>query len=41
MIPKERIIEGGKFEIEILGVPHTATLITEALFDPKAERMRG
>jgi dimethylglycine dehydrogenase len=30
----------GAFEIEILGERRKATLITDPLFDPKAERMR-
>jgi dimethylglycine dehydrogenase len=35
------IAEGAQFEIEILGEMRPATLITEPLFDPKGERMRG
>ena len=35
------IEEGAGFEIEILGELRKATLFTEPLFDPKAERMRG
>ena len=33
--------EGAEFEIEILGEMRPATLITEPLFDPQGERMRG
>jgi dimethylglycine dehydrogenase len=40
-VPSELIQEGAKFEIEILGDLRPATLITEPLFDPKGERMRG
>ena len=35
------IEDGREVEIEILGAMRKARLITEALFDPKAERMRG
>jgi glycine cleavage system aminomethyltransferase T len=42
-VPKE--IAGdtaaGAFEIEIIGENRKATIITEPLFDPKGERMRG
>jgi dimethylglycine dehydrogenase len=31
----------GAFEIEIIGENRKATIITEPLFDPKGERMRG
>ncbi|NMM45774.1 FAD-dependent oxidoreductase [Rhodospirillaceae bacterium KN72] len=41
MIPKSLIQDGADFVIEILGEPKKATLITESLFDPQAERMRG
>jgi dimethylglycine dehydrogenase len=34
------VTKTGAFEIEILGERRKATLITEPLFDPKAERMR-
>ena len=40
-VPVDTIAEGAKFEIEILGEMRKATLFTEPLFDPKAERMRG
>jgi dimethylglycine dehydrogenase len=40
-VPSELIEEGAEFEIEILGELRKATLFTEPLFDPKAERMRG
>ncbi|MEC9469522.1 MAG: hypothetical protein VYA18_07360 [Pseudomonadota bacterium] len=32
--------DDGAFEIEILGERRKATIISEPLFDPKAERMR-
>ncbi len=41
LIPRELAQDGGEFEIEILGEKRKATLITEVLFDPKGERMRG
>ena len=40
-VPLEMIAEGAQFDIEILGELRKATLFTEPLFDPKAERMRG
>ncbi len=40
-LPVELVDEGREVEIEILGEFREARLITEALFDPKAERMRG
>ena len=40
-VPVDRIRENLEVEIEILGHRRKATLITEPLFDPKAERMRG
>jgi dimethylglycine dehydrogenase len=40
-LPVELIEEGREVEIEILGERRPARLITEPLFDPKAERMRG
>ena len=40
-LPVDMIEDGRAVEIEILGVMHKARLITETLFDPKAERMRG
>ncbi len=40
-LPVDMIEDGREVEIEILGVLRKARLITEALFDPKAERMRG
>ncbi len=40
-VPVPMIAPGAAFEIEILGDMRPATLITEPLFDPKGERMRG
>lgn len=40
-LPLELIAEGREVEIEILGKRCRARMITEPLFDPKAERMRG
>lgn len=40
-LPVELITEGREVEIEILGKHCKAQMITETLFDPKAERMRG
>ncbi len=40
-LPVDLIEEGREVEIEILGERRPARLITEPLFDPKAERMRG
>ena len=40
-LPVELISEGQTVEIEILGCRRSATLITEPLFDPRSERMRG
>jgi dimethylglycine dehydrogenase len=40
-VPVDMIEEGAEFQIEILGDLRKATLFTEPLFDPKAERMRG
>ncbi|MCZ6846152.1 MAG: aminomethyltransferase family protein, partial [Alphaproteobacteria bacterium] len=40
-LPVDMIEDGRAVEIEILGAMRKARLITEALFDPKAERMRG
>ena len=40
-LPVDMIEDGRAVEIEILGAMHKARLITETLFDPKAERMRG
>ena len=40
-LPVEMIEEGREVEIEILGEMKKARLISEPLFDPKAERMRG
>jgi dimethylglycine dehydrogenase len=40
-VPPDMIAEGAEFEIEILGEMRPATLVTEPLFDPKGERMRG
>ena len=40
-LPVDMIEDGRQVEIEILGAMRKARLITEVLFDPKAERMRG
>ena len=40
-VPTGMIADGAAFEIEILGDMRPATLITEPLFDPAGERMRG
>jgi dimethylglycine dehydrogenase len=42
-VPKELADDTstGAFEIEIIGAMRKATIITEPLFDPKGERMRG
>ena len=42
-VPKELAgeVKFGAFEVEILGDRRKATIITEPLFDPKGERMRG
>ncbi|MGR3344884.1 MAG: GcvT family protein, partial [Paracoccaceae bacterium] len=40
-LPTERLIDGAKFEIEILGERRAAVVRTTALFDPDASRMRG
>ena len=40
-VPTGMIADGASFEIEILGEMRPAALITEPLFDPKGERMRG
>jgi dimethylglycine dehydrogenase len=40
-LPVGLIEDGRKVQIEILGEMRNATMISEALFDPKAERMRG
>ena len=40
-LPVEKIKDGLKVEIEILGERRPAVLISETLFDPKAERLRG
>ena len=39
--PTGMIEDGAQFQIEILGDLRPATLVTEPLFDPNAERMRG
>ena len=39
--PSRTIKDGLKVEIEILGERRPAVLVSEALFDPKAERLRG
>ncbi len=40
-VPPGMIEDGAAFEIEILGDMRAARLITEALYDPQGERMRG
>jgi dimethylglycine dehydrogenase len=40
-LPPELIAEGREVEIEILGEMRTARLVSEPLFNPAAERMRG
>ncbi|NDR58170.1 GcvT family protein [Aliiruegeria sabulilitoris] len=40
-VPTERIAEGLRAEIEILGAMRPATLYTKPLFDPDGARMRG
>jgi dimethylglycine dehydrogenase len=42
-VPKELAgdTSSGAFEIEIIGAMRKSTIITEPLFDPKGERMRG
>ncbi|SDI45730.1 GcvT family protein [Aliiruegeria lutimaris] len=40
-VPTERIVEGLRAEIEILGAMRPATLHTKPLFDPDGARMRG
>ncbi len=42
-VPKELAgdVDKGAFEIELIGKHCKATIITEPLFDPKGERMRG
>ncbi len=42
-VPKELAGDtaNGAFEVEIIGERRKATIITEPLFDPKGERMRG
>ena len=40
-VPPGMIEDGAAFEIEILGDMRAARLITEPLFDPQGERMRG
>ncbi len=40
-VPTGMIADGAEFRIEILGDLRRATLFTEPLLDPKAERMRG
>ncbi len=40
-VPTDMIAEGEEFEIEILGEKRPAKIITEPLFDPKSEQMRG
>jgi dimethylglycine dehydrogenase len=41
LIPRELVVDGSEFEIEILGDKRPAKLITEALFDPTGEKARG
>ncbi|MDZ7748476.1 MAG: FAD-dependent oxidoreductase [Halofilum sp. (in: g-proteobacteria)] len=40
-VPRELINDGERFEIDILGERRPATVVTEPLFDPRGERMRG
>jgi len=40
-LPPELITEGRQVEIEILGDMRVAKLVSEPLFDPAAERLRG
>jgi len=40
-LPVELIEDGRKVVIEILGERHEAHLVSEPLFDPQGERMRG
>jgi dimethylglycine dehydrogenase len=40
-LPPALITDGREVEIEILGEMRPARLISEPLFDPAAERMRG
>jgi len=40
-VPTEMVEDSGAFEIEILGEKRPAQIITEPLFDPTAEQMRG
>ena len=40
-VPAETIEDDARFEIEILGDLRPAVLVTEPLFDPRGERMRG
>ncbi len=40
-VPTTMIEDGARFEIEILGDLRPATLVTEPLFDPAGQRMRG
>jgi len=41
LIPRDLANDGAAFEVEILGERRPAKLITQALYDPKGERMRG
>jgi dimethylglycine dehydrogenase len=41
LIPKDAAKEGLTVEIEILGQMRPATMLTQSLFDPDGERMRG
>jgi dimethylglycine dehydrogenase len=40
-LPAAMVEDGRRVEIEILGDMRPATVVTEPLFDPRAERMRG
>jgi len=40
-VPTSMIQDGAQFQVEILGELRPARLISEPLFDPKGERMRG
>jgi len=41
MIPRALAADGAQFEVEILGDRRPARMITQPLFDPAGERMRG
>lgn len=41
LIPRDKVVEGLKVQIEILGKMHDAVLVTTPLFDADGARMRG